>query len=149
MPGLNESVAQYGILQPLGVRPGGLLVWGHGRLVAAITAGLKEVPVVTLDKPMKEGEYLTFSVIENMMRFDLSPYDQWKARLSLLTANPEWQDKDLAKALSLDPSMTVRLLSPGKCIEAVQIALRDARSASATATPSQSYQKLNKRRHWR
>src|SRR5205807_6195135 len=112
---LNASVRQHGILQPLGVRPNGMLVWGHSRLIAAIAACMQKVLVVVLDKPMTEAEYLTYSLIENMVRFDLSQYDRWRGCVRLAEANSAWQNVDLAKALSLDASMVTRLLSPSKC----------------------------------
>jgi len=41
--------------------------------------------------------------------------------------NPAWQLKDLAEHLKFDPSMVTRLLSPSKCIAAVQEALAAGR----------------------
>jgi ParB/RepB/Spo0J family partition protein len=122
---LTESIRQHGVLQPLGARhDDGRLVWGHRRLRAAIAAGLKEVPTVLLHQEMAEGEYLTLQMLENVQRADLSPYDLWQGCVRLLEANPGWQLKDLAKALSLDPSSVTRLLSPSKCIGAWQNALK-------------------------
>jgi hypothetical protein len=45
----------------------------------------------------------------------------------LMRLNPSWQLKDLAAQLHLDPSMVTRLLSPSKCIDAAQSALREGR----------------------
>ncbi len=115
---LTESIRQYGILQPLGARYDGKLVWGHRRLKAAIAAGLKEVPTVILHKEMTEGQYLTLQMLENVQRSDLSPYDLWQGCVRLLAANPGWQHQDLGKALSLSPSTVTRILSASRVIPA-------------------------------
>ena len=41
--------------------------------------------------------------------------------------NPDWDQKALADHLKLDASSVTRLLSPSKCIQEVQDALRDGR----------------------
>lgn len=124
---LNQSVAQHGVLQPIGLTKDGLLIWGEGRLIAAQTAGHREIPAVVMEHPMTEGEFVTLQMVENMARSDLSPVDQWEGCVRLLDANPHWQLKDVAKALSLDPSMVTRLLSPSKCVPAVQDAFRQGK----------------------
>ena len=121
---LADNIRQYGILQPLGARHDGKLVWGHRRLRAAIAAGLKEVPTVVLHKDMTEGEYLTLQMLENVSRIDLKPIELWEGCVRLLEANKGWQFKDLAKALSLDPGQITRIMSPSKAIPAVVEALR-------------------------
>jgi len=124
---LTESVRKHGILQAPGVRPDGTIVWGHGRVAAAIAAGVKEITVVVLDKPMTEGEYLVLQMVENMQRADFSPYEQWQGCEQLRRLNPGWQLKDVAEALGLDPSSVTRLVSPSKCIPAWQEALKDGK----------------------
>ena len=122
---LNESVKLHGILQPIGLTTDGRLIWGAGRVIAAQTAGHTDIPAVILQKLMTEGEFLTLQLLENMARSNLSPYDQWQGVVRLLAANPGWQLKDVAKALSLDPSMLTRIMSLGKCIPGWRDALRD------------------------
>lgn len=124
---LNQSVATHGVLQPIGLTKDGKLIWGEGRLIAAQAAGHPEIPAVVMEHPMTEGEFLTLQMVENMARSDLSPVDQWEGCVRLLEANPQWQLKDVAKALSLDPSMVTRLLSPSKCVPAVQDAFRQGK----------------------
>jgi ParB family transcriptional regulator, chromosome partitioning protein len=125
---LTESVRLLGVLQPIGVRSDRTtVVWGHGRLLAAIAAGLKDIPVIILDKPMTEGEYLVLQLVENTLRSDLSDYEQWRGCADALLKNPKWQLKDLAEMLSLDPSSLTRIMSPSKCIPAVVDALRDGK----------------------
>lgn len=69
---LVGSVKSQGILQPLLIDSGGVILAGHRRLEAAKQAGLKVVPV----RVLKAG-YLpeAVSIIENAMRLDLKPME--------------------------------------------------------------------------
>ena len=120
---LTESIRLHGILQPIGVRPDGRVVWGHRRLRCAIRAGLTEVPCVLLGTDMTEGQYLTLQMIENAQRADVSPFDMWQGCVRLQEAN-NWQLKDVAHALSLDPATVTRLMSVSKCVPAWRDALK-------------------------
>lgn len=124
---LGESMKAHGQIQPVGARPDGMLLWGHRRLRAALLVGLKELQVIITDKPLTDTEIRLIQLTENMQRADLTAHEKWLACAELLAMNPRWQLKDLAEHLHLDPSMLTRLLSPGKCIETVQHALRDGR----------------------
>lgn len=78
---LNElaaSIKQYGILQPLVVRPNGedkyTIIAGERRWRAARKAGLKSVPAIV--RTTKELEQLEIALVENVQREDLSPLEQ-------------------------------------------------------------------------
>jgi ParB family chromosome partitioning protein len=75
---LASSIRQFGILQPLVVRPlsGGNfeIVAGERRYRAAKLAGLDKVPVIV--RSTKELEQLEIALIENVQRVDLSPLEQ-------------------------------------------------------------------------
>jgi len=125
---LNESVKVHGVLQPVGVRPDRVtLVWGEGRWLAAREAGLKDIPAIILDEPKSEGEYTVLQLVENTLHSGLSDFDQWQGCADILRTNPQWQLKDLATMLSLDPSSLTRILSPSKCIPAAVEALREGK----------------------
>jgi ParB family transcriptional regulator, chromosome partitioning protein len=84
---LTESVKQYGILEPLIVRSlddgrYGLIA-GERRYRAAQSAGLTEVPVVI--REMDDIEALHISLIENLQRDDLNPFDETESILKLLS----------------------------------------------------------------
>jgi ParB family transcriptional regulator, chromosome partitioning protein len=121
---LTESIRQHGVLQPVGARPDGTLVWGHRRVRCAIAAGLKELPVVILSAAMSEGEFLTLQMLENVQRADLCQYDLWQGCVRLMAANKGWKLQDLAKALSLDPSTVTKLMSPSKVVPSAVEALK-------------------------
>jgi len=124
---LNASVKAHGILMPLLVMISGILLAGHRRLIAALAAGLETVPVIITDRLLSDSEVLLIQLAENVHRADLSGYEKWQACAQLMQINPNWPLKELAAHLHLDPSMVTRLISPSKCIEAAQAALREGR----------------------
>ena len=77
---LASSIKQFGILQPLVVRPlngtaGNYeIVAGERRWRASKLAGLETVPVIV--RSTKELEQLEIALIENVQRVDLSPLEQ-------------------------------------------------------------------------
>ncbi len=125
---LNESVALHGILQALGVRDDLItVIWGEGRLIAARAAGLKEVPAVVLDKSMAQWQYQNLALVENVVRSDLNQFELWQGCVRLMEANSGWGLKDLAKALSYDPSAMTRIMSPSKVIPQALDAFREGK----------------------
>jgi ParB family chromosome partitioning protein len=147
---LNESVATHGILQPLGVRNDRItVVWGEGRLIAALAANLKEVPAVVLDKSMAEWQYQNLQLVENVVRSDLSQFELWQGCVRLKEAN-SWGLKDLAKALSYDGSSMTRIMSPSNCIPPVVEAFREGKivfghtyAISKAESPAEQMELLN------
>ena len=85
---LAESIGKYGVLQPIIVRASAALagsyeiIAGERRWRAAKMAGLSEIPVVIL-----EGDELKaaqVSIIENIQREDLNPYEEAAAYRALM-----------------------------------------------------------------
>lgn len=79
---LADSIRSQGILQPLLITPDGVVVAGHRRRLAAIKAGLTEVPV--LMRQLTEAEQLEIMLVENIQREDLSPVQEAKAYRRLI-----------------------------------------------------------------
>lgn len=77
---LENSIREYGVLQPLLVRPmsdgGYMIVAGERRWRAARRAGLSEVPVII--KSLSDREAAAIALIENLQREDLDPIEQAK-----------------------------------------------------------------------
>ena len=86
---LVESVRQYGLLQPIRVRPvSGLpdayeIVAGERRWRAAQKAQLHEVPVVV--RSLDDLDTLQLALVENLQRADLSPVDEAQGYRRLMT----------------------------------------------------------------
>ncbi|MFW6264138.1 MAG: ParB/RepB/Spo0J family partition protein [Cyanobacteriota bacterium] len=82
---LAASIASYGILEPLLVRPlkGKYeLVAGERRYRAAQLVGLESVPVVI--RSLTDEEALALSLVENLAREDLNPVEETEGILTLL-----------------------------------------------------------------
>lgn len=75
---LAKSIEQYGVLQPIVVRPnptgGYRLVAGERRWRAARMAGLKNIPAIVKD--MTDNEALEIALIENLQREGLDPVEE-------------------------------------------------------------------------
>ena len=84
---LSRSIKQFGILEPLLVRPlsdGNYeLVAGERRLRAAQIAGLTEVPAVI--REMDDTTTAQVRLIENLQREDLNPLEETEGILELLS----------------------------------------------------------------
>ena len=75
---LADSIREYGVLQPLLVRPMSdgsyRIVAGERRWRAARIAGLTEIPVVI--KALSDNEAAAIALIENLQREDLNPIEE-------------------------------------------------------------------------
>jgi ParB family transcriptional regulator, chromosome partitioning protein len=83
---LMASIRQYGILEPLLVRPMGSgyeLVAGERRFRAAQALEINEVPVVIREMDDQESQYI--ALVENLQREDLNPIEETEAILDLLS----------------------------------------------------------------
>ena len=67
---LAESIAQVGLLQPIGVRPDGTLVYGYHRLEACKRLGWTEIPAVVVDGDDLRAELA--EITENLGRNELT-----------------------------------------------------------------------------
>ncbi len=101
---LAESIAQYGVIQPLNVRRKGKvfeLVAGERRLRAAKLAGLSSVPCIVIDIDMEESSLI--ALVENLQRRDLDYIDEAEG-LSLLIKTYGMSQEDAARRLSKSQS---------------------------------------------
>jgi len=109
---LAENIQRHGLIQPLVITPGGLILAGHRRRAASIKAGLQLVPVVI--RELKVGEFAEeFFLSENGQRQDLSPLEEARAIAALHKKMEKQQRRkvtvaDLARRLDL-PGNTVSL----------------------------------------
>ena len=71
---LAESIAQIGMLQPIGIRPDKTLVFGYHRLAAANMLGWETVPVVIVDDSGDDGGLKAelAEIDENLARAELT-----------------------------------------------------------------------------
>ena len=84
---LSDNISQYGLLQPIVVRPKGAdkyeIVAGERRWRACRMAGLKTVPIII--KTLNESETMEIALIENLQRENLSPVEEARGYEALIT----------------------------------------------------------------
>jgi ParB family chromosome partitioning protein len=93
---LVDSVKQYGLLQPILVRPAGApdsyeIIAGERRWRAAQKAQLHEVPVVI--RTLDDLDALQLALVENLQRADLSPVDEAQGYRRLMADFNQTQDE--------------------------------------------------------
>lgn len=84
--GLAQTMQQFGVLQPLGVRQDGQgfsVIYGNRRREAAILAGLHEVPCLVVEQG-GAGDGVVRQLLENVQRQQLNDLDQARAFRRLL-----------------------------------------------------------------
>ena len=68
---LAESIAKLGLLERIGVRTDGTLIWGNYRVHAYRKLGRKQIPAAVLD--LDELDFKLMEIDENLCRTDLTP----------------------------------------------------------------------------
>jgi ParB family transcriptional regulator, chromosome partitioning protein len=114
-------------LQALVCLNDGTLVCGYRRFHCGVLVGMTEFDVTILPDQLSSSQIKCYRLTENIQRKDLNAWEMWQSCAELLTMNSTWQMRDLAAHLHFDPSSITRYLSPSKCIEAAQNALREGR----------------------
>ena len=74
---LAESIKEYGLLQPILIRPDGdgfVIIAGHRRYEAARLAGLARIPVVVREETAERA--VEQALIENVQREDINPVEE-------------------------------------------------------------------------
>ncbi len=134
---LTQSIRDKGQLNPIRVRWSDtarkwIIVAGERRWRAAQQAGLSTIECYFHDTPLSESEILEEQLIENCLREDLRPLEEARAFGKLMSLN-DWNAKQLAEAIRVNPSKVSRTLSllklPAairKQVDAGQISARSA-----------------------
>ena len=133
---LGEDMLARGQLQPVAALEDGRMIFGHGRLLSAKSAGMKTLEAKVYPA-MSDTQFMLTRASENLQRKELTAYRRWRLCADLICANPGWQQKDLAEHLHLDPSMVTRLHSPSRCscewqeaLKAGKVGISDCYAAS-------------------
>ncbi len=149
---LSESVKKYGILQPIVVKkrtiPGKApyeILAGERRYRAAKLAGLKEVPVV-LRETTEEDALL--SVIENVQREDLTPYEEALAYKQIMQDKMMTQ-QEIADAMGKSRAYIANIIRLLKLDEASMEDLKNGLLTSSQARALLAEPDLKKRAKYR
>ncbi len=122
---LSESIAKFGVIQPLLVRKSGKyyeIIAGERRWRAAKLAGLKKVPVLVKDYSTRE--VLEVALIENLQRQDLNPIEEAKA-YSRLIEEYDLKQEEVAERISKSRSAVANSLRLLKLDDKIQQMLID------------------------
>ncbi len=122
---LSQSIMQFGVLQPILVRPlplgGYQIVAGERRFRASRMAGLTEIPAVI--RELSDNETMELALIENLQREDLSPIEEAKGYKTLIDTYSMSQEQVAHTVGKSRPAIanTMRLLLlPDDVIELVE-----------------------------
>jgi len=147
--GLAATIADQGLLQPLGVmaRPEGgyELIYGHRRRSAALSLGLTQVPCLVYDN---DDRQLIRQLTENLQRRDLNDLEQARAfdrlRQRFASEHPNADEGQLddfvAQIVGLSPRSVRRYLGLLDLDEGIQAYLR---SGQMTVTQAQHLRRIN------
>jgi ParB family chromosome partitioning protein len=110
---LVESIAEKGVLEPLLVRPsdvGGrfMIIAGERRYRASLQVGLAELPCIEMD--VDEREVAEISLIENLQRRDLNPFEEADG-LQALADRFGYTHEEIAKKIGKSRSSITETLS--------------------------------------
>lgn len=122
---LAESIKQYGIINPLLVRPVGNkyeIIAGERRYKASKLVGLTRVPVIITN--MDDNTSAEVAVIENIQRQDLSALEEAKSYRKLLDQNNITQE-ELAQKMSKSQSTIANKMRLLNLCDEVQEALEN------------------------
>ena len=127
---LAESIKSKGVIEPLTVRfmedDGRYqIVTGERRLKAAQLAGLQEIPCII--KQVSDEETLTYQLVENLQREDLSPVEE-AAALKKLLGNGLTQVK-ISKLIGKSQPYVSQAL---KILDLPQTILKEAQTSSVS-----------------
>jgi ParB family transcriptional regulator, chromosome partitioning protein len=118
MDELKVSIEKHGVLQPVLVRGGDdgkfLVVSGERRYQAALAAGLSTIPALLTD-----GDPVEISIVENLLREDLTAIEEAEAIESLRAAH-SYQLSDLSQVLGKAESTLSEILSLNKLPDPVK-----------------------------
>jgi len=148
--GLAATIADQGMLQPLGVvrRPDGQyqLIYGHRRRSAALSLGMTHVPCLIFDD--ESDRNLIRQLTENLQRRDLNDLEQANAfarlRARFATEHPEADEGTLddyvAQTVGLSPRSVRRYLGLLDLEESIQLYLR---TGQLTVTQAQHLRRIS------
>lgn len=120
------SVKEKGILEPILVRSHEgkyQIIAGERRYQAALQAGLQRVPCIEVD--VDNRGMLEISLIENLQRMDLNPFEE-SAALQRLCEQFRYTHEEIARKLGKSRTVITETLSLNRIPEAIQERCRQA-----------------------
>jgi len=133
---LADSMVKDGQLQPIGLLEDKTLIWGFRRHAAALlTPEITHLWAAIFSQEVSEQQFLVMRATENFQRLELSAYERWQTVEELARINPSWTNAELGVFLHVHAASITHLRSPGKCVPAIQEALKAGRITIADCYP--------------
>lgn len=123
---LTKSIKQKGVLEPILVKAVGeryRIIAGERRYRAAIEAGLAEIPCIEMD--LKDHEIIEVSLIENLQRKDLHPFEEGDA-LKSLADRFDYSHEQLSMLLAKSRSTVTESINIAEMPDDLRTACRSA-----------------------
>ena len=79
---IAAAIQRFGFLDPVGIDHDGVIVWGHGRVLAAELLGMETVPTITLPADLSPEEVRALRIAHNKLA-EKSGWDNDVLRLEL------------------------------------------------------------------
>lgn len=134
---LSLDLATNGLMNAVSLLEDMRLIAGHGRYLAARMACWKKLRANIYPASLTPTQFMILRGSENLQRTDWTSYEKYEFCSQLLALNPDWQLKDLAEHIHIQPSVVTKTMSPAKCIaqwvealKAGKVGLRDTYAAS-------------------
>jgi hypothetical protein len=114
-------------VHPLITRPDGTMLDGTRRVLGLRLIGETEADFLITDEDLRPEDILEIQLVTAIHRAGLTGHEKWQGGLRLMQLHPEWQHIDLANFLDITPASVTHMLSPSKCLTAIQEALKAGR----------------------
>ena len=111
---MNKSVKLHGILQPLLVMETSNVIEilaGEGRYIAALAAGLEEVPVRFWHGSLANHPIAALQIVENDVHSGLQDSERFLGVMEIRSDHPELTGKEIAHLLSEDPAVISKMFT--------------------------------------
>ena len=132
----------------------GTVLDGWSRVLAAMMEGLTELDVTITDEELTDTDIAVIQHVSAEHRSALTDGEKWRSACALLQMNMNWGPRELCDALGLEPASVTILLSPCKCVAAVQDALMEGKislsvvyAISKASSPEEQLNLLNLKLH--
>jgi ParB family transcriptional regulator, chromosome partitioning protein len=131
---LADSIAQYGVVSPILVRPnsegeGFVVIAGERRLRAAKLAGLTSIPAIINQETDDETKRLAIQLVENIQRENLTSLERAQG-MAILRDSYQLSIREIAHHLGVSKSMVQRSLELLELPDDLFKALQDGVSES-------------------
>lgn len=142
---LIESIHEYGVRQPISVRPTGddnyIIISGERRWTAARQASLAEIPAIIVTEELTDDRRMALQLIENIQREDLNPIDRAKAFLELKRlSGKQW--KEVEELVGIGESRRMQLMRLLDLPEQIQERISSGAKAEITEKHARALRKL-------